>query len=121
MLDLFFSSIECMIDKVEVREPFSSSDHDVITFDLLYDSQITTWKEYCFDYRRGNDKETDKSEQGVVIYINDDNVQKWKVWIGMHYSVIVMLTKSGLFSEKCWIMQYPSLFHWRKGRTRQKQ
>ena len=34
----------------------------------------------------------------------------FKVWIGMHYYLIITLTKSGLFSKKCWIMQYPSLF-----------
>ena len=38
MLDFVFSSIECMIDNVKVREPFSSCDRNIITFDLLYDS-----------------------------------------------------------------------------------
>ena len=61
MLDLVVSSIECMIGNDEVCEPFSSSDHNIIIFDLLYDSLITTWKEYYFDYRRGNYKEMDKS------------------------------------------------------------
>ena len=73
---------ECMIDNAKMREPFSFSDHNIITFDLLYDSQMTTWKEYYFDYRKGNYKETDKSLQ---------------IWIGMHYSLKVMLTKSELF------------------------
>ena len=54
-----------MIDNVKVREPFSFSDHNSITFDLLHDSKITTWKEHCFDYRRGNYNEMDKSLQGV--------------------------------------------------------
>ena len=48
VLDIVSSSIEFMIENVNVCEPFSSSDHNIITFDLLYDSHITTWKEYCF-------------------------------------------------------------------------
>ena len=52
MLDLVFSSIECMIDDVKVREPFSSSDHNIVTFDLLYEVHITTWTEYCSDYKK---------------------------------------------------------------------
>ena len=63
--DLIYISIECMIDNVKVREPFSSSVHNIITFDLLYDSQITTWKEYYFDYIGGNYKEMNKSLQSV--------------------------------------------------------
>ena len=65
MLDLVFSLIDCMIDKAEMCEPFSSSDHNIITFDLLYDSCIATWKEYYFDYRRGNYKEMDKCQLSV--------------------------------------------------------
>ena len=38
-----------------------------------------------------------------------------EVWVGMYYSLIIMLTKSGLFSKKCWMMQYPSLFNGGKG------
>ena len=95
MLDIIFSSIECMIDNAEVREPFSSSDYNIVTFDLLCDSQITTWKGYFSDYRRGNYK-------------------KWtkvcKVWFGMHYCLIMILTKRGLSSRKCWMIRYPSLF-----------
>ena len=33
----------------------------------------------------------------------------------MHYSLIIMLTKSGLFSKNCWIMQYQSMFQRGKG------
>ena len=33
----------------------------------------------------------------------------------MHYSSIVMLRNSGLFSNKCWMMQYPCLFQGGKG------
>ena len=40
MLDIVFSSIECMIDSVKVCEPFSSSDHNIVSFDVLYDSHI---------------------------------------------------------------------------------
>ena len=50
MLDRVFSSIESMIDNVKLHEPFFSSDDNIITFDLLYDSHITTWKECYFDY-----------------------------------------------------------------------
>ena len=39
-----------MIDDVTVGEALSSSDYNIITFNLLYDSH-TTWKEYYFDYR----------------------------------------------------------------------
>ena len=45
-----------MIDDVKVCEHFSSSDHNIMTSDLLYDSHITTLKEHFFDYRRGNYK-----------------------------------------------------------------
>ena len=78
MLDRVFSSIECMIGKVKVRGPFSSSDNNIITLDMLYDPQITTWKEYYFDYRRGNYKEMDKSLQSVDLdaLFSDNNVNK---------------------------------------------
>ena len=54
-----------MIGNAKVREPFCSSDHSIITFYLLYDSHITTWKEYYLNYRRGSYKEIDKSQQSV--------------------------------------------------------
>ena len=38
----------------------------------------------------------------------------------MHYSLIIMSTKSGLFSKKYWIMQYPSVFQKGKGRLDKK-
>ena len=66
-----------MIDNVKVCEPFSHSYH-IMTFDLLYDSNITTWNEYYFDYRRCNYKEMDKSLQGVELdtLFCDNNINK---------------------------------------------
>ena len=54
VLNPVFSSLECMIDNFKVCELFSSSDRNIMTFDMLCDSHITTWKEYYFDYRKGN-------------------------------------------------------------------
>ena len=82
VLDLVFSSIECMIGNVEVREPFSSSDHNIITFDLLYDSLITTWEEYYLNYIGRNYNEMDKSQQSVAwdAPLFDNNVsKKWAI------------------------------------------
>ena len=77
-MDLVFLSNECMIDNVKVREPFSSSDHNIITFDLSYVSHITTWKEYYFDYRRGNYKEMEKSLHSLDwdVLSSDNNVNE---------------------------------------------
>ena len=83
MLDLVFSSIECMIGNVNVSEPFSSSHHNIITFDMLYDSQITTWEEYSFDYRRGNYDEMDKSLLSVdwdALFYDNNVSEKWAIF-----------------------------------------
>ena len=37
MLDRVFSSFECMINNANVCENFYSSDHKIMTLDLLYD------------------------------------------------------------------------------------
>ena len=100
VLDLVFTSIECMTDNVKVGEPFSSSDHNVITFYLLYDSHISTWKEYYFDYGRGNYKEMDKCLQSVdwdALFV-DSNLNE----------------KCAIF-KKCQMMHYPILFQGGKG------
>ena len=78
VLNLVFTLIECMIDNVKMCEPFSSSDHNFITFDLLYDCHMTIWREYCFDYRRLNNKEMDKSLQCVDwdALFSDNNVNE---------------------------------------------
>ena len=70
-----------MIDKVKVCEPFSSSEH--ITCYLLYDSHMTTWKEFFFYYRRGHYKEMDKRLQIVDwdAVFSDNNVnEKWAIF-----------------------------------------
>ena len=73
-----------MIDNVKVSEPFSSSDHSIITLDLLYDSHISTWKEHYFHDRRGNYKEMDKSRQSVdwdALLFDSYGIEKWVVFI----------------------------------------
>ena len=83
VLNLVLSSIDCMIDDVKMCEPFSSSDHNIITLDQLYDSHITTWKEYCFNYRRGNYKETDKSQRSVdwdPLFSHNNVNEKWAIF-----------------------------------------
>ena len=78
MLNLVFSSIECMIGNVEVCEPFSYSDYNIMTLDLSYVSHITTWKEYYFDYRKCNYNDMDnnlQSEDWDALFL-DNNVNE---------------------------------------------
>ncbi len=38
-----------MLDKLVVQEPFGTSDHNVITFELICDVEIKDWKEEYYD------------------------------------------------------------------------
>ena len=54
ILDLVLSSQLNMIDKLVVQEPFGTSDHNVITFDLVCDVEIIDWKVEYYGYRNGD-------------------------------------------------------------------
>ena len=72
-----------MIDNVKVCEPFSSSEHNVITFDLLHDSRVTSWKDCYFDYKIGNYKEMDKSLQNDdwdALFSDNNTKEMWDIF-----------------------------------------
>jgi hypothetical protein len=52
ILDLVFTSNESLIDNLMVCEPFGSSDHNLIKFDIMAPSSDTTWNPYFRDFKR---------------------------------------------------------------------
>eukprot|EP00794_Sanderia_malayensis_P001260 gene1260-1389_t len=56
ILDLVLSNKEEMVENVVVREPFSTSDHNVVAFDLVTEMDLAIWKEEYYSYRNGDYK-----------------------------------------------------------------
>ena len=45
ILDFVFSSGDNMVENLVVSEPFDTSDHNIITFDLIYKLETKDWKQ----------------------------------------------------------------------------
>ena len=57
-----------------------------MSFHLLYDSHITTWKEYYFDYNRVNYSKMDKhlqSEDWDSLFSDNKVNVKWAIFKGV--------------------------------------
>ena len=54
ILDLVLTSEENMIENLVVREPLGTSDHNIITFDLMCSIEVKDWKEEYYDYRNSD-------------------------------------------------------------------
>ena len=54
ILDLILTSNEALVDNVNIEEPFVSSDHCVVNFDITCDISRKDWKLFYYDHRRGN-------------------------------------------------------------------
>lgn len=54
ILDLVLSSVESLVDKVEVLEHFANSDHRIVSFNLLVGTKSAVWKRESRNYRRGD-------------------------------------------------------------------
>lgn len=64
ILDLVLTSDENMVECLQVREPFGTSDHNVITFELICSVEMQNWKQEYYDYRHGDYK-------GMCKYLKD--------------------------------------------------
>ena len=54
ILDLILTSNEALVGNVNIEEPFVSSDHCVVKFDITCNISRKDWKLFYYDYRRGN-------------------------------------------------------------------
>ena len=65
ILDLVLSSRDSMVENLVVREPFGSSDHNIVVFQTITETEINEWKETYYDYRKGDYQEMRKYLNGM--------------------------------------------------------
>ena len=54
ILDLILTSNEALVENINIEEPFASSDHCVVKFDITCNIIRKDWKLCYYDYRHGN-------------------------------------------------------------------
>ena len=98
ILDLVLCNSENMISNVEVHEPFSTSDHSYITFDMNY-PEIDSSQELCFDYRN-TDWELMRANLGLLdwdelmINLNLNCEEIWNVFKEIIHSLVNLYVPS---------------------------
>ena len=66
ILDLVLSSNENMVENLTVKEPFGTSDHNVVLFHAITKTELQQWRSVYYDYRKGN-------YEGMKGYLSDTN------------------------------------------------
>jgi hypothetical protein len=83
ILDLVLTSNESLVGNVNVAEPFGTSDHNVITFDVNLSADCTNWQEEYMDYRHGDYKRLRQLISSVnwPLCMKGGTENMWKVFI----------------------------------------
>ena len=92
ILDLILTSNEALVDNVNIEEPFVSSDHCVVKFDITCNISRKDWKLFYYDYRRGNYEamKVYLTEMDWSILLNrDDVLEAWSQFVKIMKDLVV--------------------------------
>ena len=91
-MDLILTSNEALVDNVNIEEPFGSSDHCVVKFDITCNISRKDWKLFYYDYRRGNYEamKVYLTEMDWSILLNrDDVLEAWSQFVKIMKDMVV--------------------------------
>ena len=92
ILDLILTSNEALVENINIEEPFASSDHCVVKFDITCNIIRKDWKLCYYDYRHGNYEamKVYLAEMDWNIFINcKDVIEVWSRFIKMMKDLVV--------------------------------
>ena len=91
-MDLILTSNEALVENINIEEPFASSDHCVVKFDITCNIIRKDWKLCYYDYRHGNYEamKVYLAEMDWSIFINcEDVIEVWSRFIKMMKDLVV--------------------------------
>ena len=82
ILDLVLTTNPALVSNTTVSEPFGTSDHRIVEFDLTCTTNYTDWKEKYYDYRNGDYKAMRQYLQDLDIstLLNKDDYSVEDIW-----------------------------------------